>query len=159
MNFILLFILCTAVNVILSTIKSIVTVKGGKFIAALSNAVTYGFYTYVIILTADDKICTEFKIIITTLCNFLGVYIVKFIEEKIRKDRLWKIEFTIPTDHANTVNDILDSAEIPHNWDVLNKKHTLFRCYCATQKQSLEVRKVVDQYDAKWFVTESKSLY
>lgn len=47
MNAVILFIICTAVNVILSTIKSIATIKGGKFMAAL----TYGFYSWVIILT------------------------------------------------------------------------------------------------------------
>lgn len=54
MNTILLFALCTAVNVILSTIKSILTVKGGKFSASFINAITYGFYSYVIVLTSAD---------------------------------------------------------------------------------------------------------
>lgn len=95
MNAIILFIVCTAVNVILSTIKSIATIKGGKFIAALMNALTYGFYSWVIILTTNDNLSTVSKMLITAACNFIGVYIVKLIEEKTRKEKLWKIEATV----------------------------------------------------------------
>ena len=76
MNAIILFIVCTAVNVILSTIKSIATIKGGKFMAALMNALTYGFYSWVIILTTIDNLSTVSKMLITAACNFVGVYLV-----------------------------------------------------------------------------------
>ena len=65
MNAIILFIVCTAVNVILSTIKSIATIKGGKFMAAL----TYGFYSWVIILTTNDNLSTVSKMLITAACK------------------------------------------------------------------------------------------
>lgn len=61
MNAIILFIVCTAVNVVLSTIKSILTVKGNKWVAAGINALTYGFYSYVIILTNIDGVSTLAK--------------------------------------------------------------------------------------------------
>jgi hypothetical protein len=156
MNTILLFALCTAVNVILSTIKSILTVNGGKFSASLINAITYGFYSYVIVLTSADGMPIWLKMAITAVCNFVGVYFVKWIEEKARKDKLWKVELTVPTRYTNTID--FDLHDVPHSYIELSDKHTLFNFYCATQKESAKVKAIANQYEAKYFVAESKNL-
>ena len=156
MNTILLFALCTAINVILSTIKSILTVKGGKFSASFINAITYGFYSYVIVLTSADGMPIWLKMAITAVCNFVGVYLVKWIEEKARKDKLWKVELTVPTKYTNTID--FDLHDVPHSYIELSDKHTLFNFYCATQKESAKVKAIANQYEAKYFVAESKNL-
>lgn len=156
MNTILLFALCTAVNVILSTIKSILTVNGGKVSASLINAITYGFYSYVIVLTSADGMPIWLKMAITAVCNFVGVYFVKWIEEKARKDRLWKVELTVPTKYTTTID--FDLHDVPHSYIELSDKHTLFNFYCATQKESAKVKAIANQYEAKYFVAESKNL-
>jgi hypothetical protein len=156
MNTILLFALCTAVNVILSTIKSILTVNGGKISASLINAITYGFYSYVIVLTSADGMPIWLKMAITAVCNFIGVYLVKWIEEKARKDKLWKVELTVPTKYTNTID--FDLHDVPHSYIELSDKHTLFNFYCATQKESAKVKAIANQYEAKYFVAESKNL-
>lgn len=156
MNTILLFALCTAVNVILSTIKSILTVKGGKLSASFINALTYGFYSYVIVLTSADGMPIWLKMVITAICNFIGVYLVKWIEEKARKDKLWKVELTVPTKYTNTID--FDLHDVPHSYIELSDKHTLFNFYCATQKESAKVKAIANRYEAKYFVAESKNL-
>ena len=156
MNTIFLFALCTAVNVILSTIKSILTVKGGKLSASFINALTYGFYSYVIVLTSADGMSIWLKMAITAICNFIGVYLVKWIEEKARKDKLWKVELTVPTKYTNTID--FDLHDVPHSYIELSDKHTLFNFYCATQKESAKVKAIANQYEAKYFVAESKNL-
>lgn len=156
MNTILLFALCTAANVILSTIKSILTVNGGKVSASLINAITYGFYSYVIVLTSADGMPIWLKMAITAVCNFVGVYFVKWIEEKARKDKLWKVELTVPTRYTNTID--FDLHDVPHSYIELSDKHTLFNFYCATQKESAKVKAIANQYEAKYFVAESKNL-
>lgn len=155
MNTILLFALCTAVNVILSTIKSILTVKGGKLSASFINALTYGFYSYVIVLTSADGMPIWLKMAITAVCNFVGVYLVKWIEEKARKDKLWKVELTVPTKYTNIID--FDLHDVPHSYIKLSDKHTLFNFYCATQKESAKVKSIANQYEAKYFVAESKN--
>ena len=156
MNTIFLFALCTAVNVILSTIKSILTVKGGKLSASFINALTYGFYSYVIVLTSADGMSIWLKMAITAICNFIGVYLVKWIEEKARKDKLWKVELTVPTKYTNTID--FDLHDVPHSYIELSDKHTLFNFYCATQKESAKVKAIANRYEAKYFVAESKNL-
>ena len=155
MNTILLFALCTAVNVILSTIKSILTVKGGKLSASFINALTYGFYSYVIVLTSADGMPIWLKMAITAVCNFIGVYLVKWIEEKARKDKLWKVELTVPTKYTTIID--FDLHDVPHSYIKLSDKHTLFNFYCATQKESAKVKSIANQYEAKYFVAESKN--
>ena len=155
MNTILLFALCTAVNVILSTIKSILTVKGGKLSASFINALTYGFYSYVIVLTSADGMPIWLKMAITAICNFIGVYLVKWVEEKARKDKLWKVELTVPTKYTTTID--FDLHDVPHSYIKLSDKHTLFNFYCATQKESAKVKSIANQYEAKYFVAESKN--
>ena len=158
MNAIILFIICTAVNVILSTIKSISTVNGGKFAAAFWNAITYGFYTYVVILTTIDNISTVEKMLITFACNFIGVFIVKLFEEKARKDKLWKIEATVYNAYTESLHNELSLVGIPNNYIPNIGKYTVFNIYCETQADSVKAKEILNYHKAKYFVSESKTL-
>lgn len=149
-----LFIVLSILNVILNTIKSIVTVKGSPLVASLVNGLTFFVYTYVIIFT-NCELNMHLKAIITAVVNIIGVYVVKLIEEKARKDKMWKIEMTIPTQYLEAVD--YDLAEIPHNYIKLSDKHTLFNFYCATQKETIKVKEIVNQYGAKYFISETKN--
>lgn len=155
MQLLIIFIVLSIINVILNTVKSIVTVSGGKTAAALINAITFFVYTYVIIYT-NCELPMFTKALITAIVNFIGVYAVKWIEEKARKDKLWKVEMTIPTEYANAVD--FDLKEIPHSYITISPKHTLFNFYCATQSESQKVKDIANQYEAKYFVAESKTL-
>lgn len=149
-----LFIVLSILNVILNTIKSIVTVKGSPLVASLVNGLTFFVYTYVIIFT-NCELNMHLKAIITAVVNIIGVYIVKLIEEKARKDKLWKIEMTIPTQYLEAVD--FDLKDIPHNYIKISEKHTLFNFYCATQKDTIKVKDIVNQYGAKYFISETKN--
>lgn len=155
MNAILLFIICTTVNVILNTVKSIITVKGGKGAAAAVNAICFGFYTYIIILTATADLTTWEKIIITTACNLVGVYIVKWIEEKMRKDKLWKIDVTIPRISVLAMHRLLQDQGIPHNYECVYK-WGIFHCYAENKAATEKVLAIAEQYDGKTFASETK---
>lgn len=151
----LTFIVFNIINVIIQTVKSIATIKCGKTVAALVNAVAYGLYTYIVVLTVCN-LPLWVKVVTVGLANLVGVYVVKYFEEKGRKDRLWKVEATIPTEFALTVDDILEA--IPHSYIRISPKHTLFNIYCATQNESKRVKEIINEYNAKYFVAESKEL-
>lgn len=157
MNELLLtFIILNIINVIMQTVKSIATLKCGKGVAAVVNAITFALYTVVTVYMMCE-LPLILKAIVVGLCNLIGVYIVKFCEEKARKDKLWKVEVTLRPHYAQTVANLLNEMNIPFNW-VDIKKYYLFNIYCATQKESAVVRNIVEQYNAKYFVTESKIL-
>ena len=151
----LTFIVFNIINVIIQTVKSIATIKCGKTVAALVNAVAYGLYTYIVVLTVCD-LPLWVKMLTVGLANLVGVYVVKYFEEKARKDRLWKIECTIPTEYTAVVDDVLEV--VPHSYIRISPKHTLFNFYCSTQADSKKVKDIIDLYNAKYFVSESKVL-
>ena len=107
----IIFIALNIVNVIIQTVKSLATVKCGKTAAALVNAVAYGLYTVVLVYTVCD-LPLWLKVIVVGLCNLVGVFVVKFAEEKARKDKLWKVEATIPAEHTKDLHCKLTAEEI-----------------------------------------------
>lgn len=152
----IVFIILNITNVIIQTIKSLVTVKCGKTAAALINAAAYGLYTYVIVLTVCD-LPLWLKAIIVGACNLVGVYVVKLIEERARRDKLWKVEATIPVEIAEKVKHDLRANGLPHNYIDI-EKYYLFNVYCENQEQSKVAKVILDYYNAKYFVSENKSL-
>ena len=148
------FIALNIVNVIIQTVKSIATVKCGKGVASIINAVAYGLYTIVTVYLLCE-LPLMWKALIVALCNLVGVYVVKFLEEKARKDKLWKVETTVPTKYAEAVD--FDLKDVPHNYINIGD-YTIFNFYCATQADSTKVKNIINQYEAKYFVSESKSL-
>ena len=158
MEMLVIFVVLTILNVVIQTIKSIATIKCGKVVASLVNAVAYGLYTYVVFFTASDGIDLHAKALITAFANLVGVYVVKYFEEKARKDKLWKVEATVSTaEDAKEITGLLARAGIPYNYIDINR-YVLINCYCATQKQSHGVKTILDTYNAKYFVSESKTL-
>ena len=152
----IIFIVLNILNVIIQTIKSIATVKCGKTIAALINAVAYGLYTVVTVYMMCS-LPLGWKAAIVALCNLIGVYVVKWAEEKARKDKLWKVEATVNPIHLDKLKNIFEKNGIPFSYIDVNK-YVIFNLYCATQKDSLFVKSVLDQHNAKYFVSESKTL-
>lgn len=157
MNTLLLtFILLNIANVIIQTIKSIATIKCGKGVAAIVNAVAFGLYTVVTVyMMCELPLAT--KALIVAGCNLVGVYVVKYFEEKARKDKLWKVEVTIPAEQAEQMIEDCKYYGFTYNYVNIEKWY-LFNFYCPTQKDSANVRKLLHSYDAKYFVTESKNL-
>lgn len=150
-----IFVVLNIFNVIIQTVKSIVTVKCGKVVASVVNAVAYGLYTIVTVYMLCE-LPLLWKAGIVAGCNLIGVFVVKWIEEKSRKDKLWKVEATVPTKYASEVHSNLKI--IPHNYIEHVGNYTIFNFYCSTQKQSAAVKEIINQYDAKYFVSENKAL-
>lgn len=157
MNILITFIIFNILNVIIQTVKSIATIKCGKLMASIINAVAYGLYTYIVILTMCDlPILT--KAIIVALCNLIGVYIVKYIEEKKRKDKLWKVEMAIP--NGVNIHDIkrrIENCGVPCNYIEVGK-WLMFNCYCERQAQTSVMVAIAKEYNGKISAYESKIL-
>ena len=156
-NLFWIFVVLNVVNVVIQTVKSIVTIKCGRVSAAIINAVAYGLYTIVLVYTVCD-LNLWLKAVVVAVANLIGVYIVKLIEEKKRKDKLWKVEATIPKEHTDELHYELKVRNVPHNFIEDVGQYTVFNIYCNTQKESAIARVLLNQYHAKYFVSESKTL-
>ena len=160
-GFLAVFIVLNIVNVVIQTIKSIATIKCGAMPAAAINAVAYGLYTVVVVYMNADGLGLFWKALIIGLANLIGVYVVKIIEKKNRKDRLWKVEATIKSQGIEPKNDdciiAIKQSGVPFNY-IDADKYIIINCYCATQKESSIVKAILEYYEAKYFVSESKIL-
>lgn len=157
MKLLVIFIVLNIANVIIQTVKSLVTVKAGKGMASIVNAIAYGLYTIVTVYLMCD-LDLWLKALIVALCNLVGVFIVKLIEEKTRKAKLWKVETSILKGYQKDIITLLVKADIPFNYIEGIGKYTLFNIFCSTEKQSIAVKEILKTYKAKYFVSESKSL-
>ena len=152
------FIQCFILNVIIQTIKSIATIKCNKYVASVVNAVAYGLYTYIIVLTNAD-INLWVKIIVVALANLVGVFVVKYFEEKNRKDRLWKIESTF-SNSENFIKNLEVWAKVNNiSFNYINiDKYVIVNFYCPTQKESAIVKEFITKFNGKYFISETKGI-
>ena len=157
MKILVTFIILSIINVIFSTVRSITTIKSGKVVASLISGGYFAFYNIMLIWTVADFPMWQ-KCLITFICNVIGVWIVKFAEEKMRKDELWKVEASILSGCKEDVKTLLIKADIPFNYIEGIGKYTIFNIFCATQEQSIAVKEILKTYRAKYFVSESKTL-
>lgn len=156
-NLFWIFVVLNVVNVVIQTVKSIATIKCDKLSAAIVNAFAYGLYTIVLVYTVCD-LDLWLKAVVVAVANLVGVYVVKFVEEKKRKDKLWKVEATVLRGWTTQLHTILVQEELSHNYLENVGKYTLFNVYCATQEESAKAKRVLDKFNAKYFVSESKIL-
>lgn len=160
MNFelLILFIVLNILNVVIQTVKSIVTINAGKTVAAVVNAVAYGLYTIVTVYMLCE-LPLFWKAGIVAVCNLVGVFVVKWLEEKSRKTQLWKVEATLPAkENEKALALALLAANVPHNYNKVSNDDTIFNIFCATKAQSRAVKTLLEGFNAKYFVSESKIL-
>lgn len=150
------FIGLNVANVIIQTIKSIATIKCKPMSAAVINAVAYGLYTVVLVYMVCDLPLWA-KVVVVGGANLVGVYLVKIFEEKGRKDKLWAIRFTVKDNEREEVINKLKEKEVSHYYHIVGN-HTVFETFCNSQKETLKVKEIVEKFNAKYFVAESKIL-
>ena len=152
-EFFLTFIGLSIINVVFSTIRSIVTIKSGKAVASLVSGGYFAFYNIMLLYTVAEFPMWQ-KCLITFICNVVGVWFVKWAEEKARKDKLWKIEATFDKEYLDIIHK---NVAIPHSYIDIGS-HIIFNFYAENQRQSAIVKDVVNKYHGKYFVSESKTL-
>lgn len=156
---ILVFFILALINVMLSTLKSVWTVKGSRGQATLINAIAYGFNA--IVIKQITTFNTTTTIAITILSNLVGVYCSMYLLDCIRKDRVWTISVT--------ARDMIDGTDIITE---LNQKDIAFRAYTIQKKtkdtvgldifseskaQSDTIKAILDKYKVKYHVFEVKT--
>lgn len=147
----LYFFLISLVNVILSSIKSICTVRYGRGVNIFTNVLAYSFYVIVVKQTADLPL--TITVVSTAIANAVGVWLSYAILDRLQKDRLWKVEVVVPKCFTEQLNREL--SEIPHNYIELGPK-TLFNFYCETKTATSNVIKHCKNYNGKFFAAENK---
>lgn len=148
---ILAFSVAQLINVILSTLKSVITIKGGKGLAAVSNAVAYGFNTIVIKVIADVDMWVA--VVISIVSNLVGVYFALWLTEKLRKDQLWKITVTVPAENFEELTLSLKETEISYiSYETTWEKYRVLDVFSKDKTQSKIVKNLFNKYNAKYTI-------
>ena len=106
-------------------------------------------------LTAKGTVTIWANMVITAVANFVCVWLIKLVEEKARKDKMWRIDLAIPTEERDFAHRRL--ADIPHNF-VECGSWTMFNCYCATQTETAKVKQLGLALGGKYSAYESKQM-
>ena len=154
-----LFIILQIVNVILSTIKSIVLSKGYKWGTIISNTIYFGIYTAVLkqLALIDDMFLL---VVITMIANFFGTWVGFDILERIRKADLWIVKTVVKIDRIKDYKAALNEAGIKYisyqtTWD----ECTAVDIFSESLDESKIIKKILEQFDAKYSVyVSSKKL-
>lgn len=148
----IIFFICSLINVMLSTLKTILTVKASKGVATIINAITYGFYAIVVKQLASLGLITTVTVTIVT--NIIGVYVSMWLLEKTKKDCLWKISVTTKD---NTLVEKLEKFSISYVMNpVQYKKQTYYNIdvFSENQKDSSIIENILKEYKVKYNITE-----
>lgn len=148
----IIFFVCSLINVMLSTMKTILTVKASRHTASVINAITYGFYTIVVKqLTSVDL---TIAVVVTIIANILGVEISMILLDKFKKDCLWKISITTKDE---TLVKKLEQFSIEYTINPVEYKgKTYFSidAFSENQKDSNIIKNILDEYNVKYNITE-----
>ena len=148
----IVFFICSLINVMLSTLKTILTVKASKGVATIINAITNGFYDIVVKQLASLDLITT--VTVTIITNIIGVYVSMWLLEKTKKDCLWKISVTTKD---NTLVEKLEKFSISYVMNpVQYKKQTYYNIdvFSENQKDSSIIENILKEYKVKYNITE-----
>lgn len=158
--YIVVFFICQLINVALNTAKTIIMHKEEKVSSAIINALTFGFYSIIVVMTAS-ALPLWITIIITVITNLIGVYASMWLLDRFKKDSLWEIVATIQNtemdNYKQFLNMIFTREQISFNCTETNKKgEYVYHIYSENQKQSEIIKKALSGTNAKYIVHEEK---
>lgn len=154
-NVIIVFCICSLVNVILSTLKTLIMVNAGRNSSIAINAICYGFYTLVVKqLGAVDYVTA---VVVTILANIVGVWISYKIMDLFKKDKLWRITVTLKS-KKHLEQCIAQLGKYNIGFTEIENTNSV-DIYSYNQKESSIIKNILNNYDYKYFIQEmTKSL-
>lgn len=143
----IVFIVIQFLNVIISTIKSILTVKGGKATAAIINAVSYTFGAVVTKLLTQQSFGVV--ICVTLLTNIIGVYLAKAILEKFQKEKLWTIMTTCKVEDKDPIEKEFRRRDIKYVSFLAENNRYFINIFSHSRAESALIKEILGNFHAK----------
>ena len=147
---VIVFCICSLINVILSTLKTLIMVNAGRGSAIIINAVCYGFYTLVVKQLSSVDYTTA--VIVTILANIVGVWISYKIMDLFKKDKLWRI--TVSLKNGKELEDCIKQLEQYNIGFTQVKGCFSIDIYSYSQSESSIIKSILANYKHKYFIQE-----
>lgn len=156
MKIIIIFALIQLINVIISTLKSILTIKAGKLTASIINAVAYGFN--VIVVKQIAGINNLWALVgVTVVTNCIGVYVSKLLLEKTEKTQLWRISASIKTADCSQILKMLDENKIQYYCIETNlDSRQAVDIFSYDKRESAIIKSIFSNFDVKYTILINK---
>ena len=145
---IIIFIILQFLNVVLSTLRSVLTVKGSKLVASIASAVAYGVYSILTVVMVKS-VDLWLIVVVTVATNLVGTYLSKWLLEKFHKDDMWEVVATVRTKYTNVIHNYLKDAHIDHYFVNLDNDKTVYYIYSKNQGDSTYIKTIIDRFDGK----------
>lgn len=152
-----IFVAIQMVNVILSTIKSILTVNGSRWMAAWINAISYTFGAVITKLITQQSF--EVVIIVTLFTNLIGVYIAKLIMDKTRRPRLWTVSATLRETTREQVETDLRLQSIQYTLLPAMNGRYLINIFSYSKHESHIIQEILDANEVPFTITENRKSF
>lgn len=154
MTSIIIFAIAQTINVITSTIKSILTINGGKHTAGLANAISWTVSAIIIKLISKHGL--EIVIPITFVTNYIGVYIGKTIMDKFKPVKLWTIQATLKDIDIEKIEKSLISRSIKFVIVPAMNDRTVLNIFAYTKAESALVVELLETNEIPYVVFSSQ---
>jgi hypothetical protein len=162
--YIIVFTVCQFINVGLNTAKTIIMHKEEKISSSIINAITFGFYAIIVVMTAS-ALPLWITILITFATNLFGVYGSMWLLDRFKKDSLWEIVANVKLSEQQL--DLFESYLIHKNISynliklygeniIDGKMHFTAHIYSENQKQSEQIKTLLLKVGAKYIVHEER---
>lgn len=151
----MIFIIIQFLNVIISTIKTILTVKSGKTTAAAINAVSYTFGAVVTKLLTQQSF--EVVICVTLLTNIVGVYLAKVILEKFPKEKFWIIMTTCKIADKDPIEKELRRRDIKYIGFLAENNRYFLNIFSHSRAENALIKEIFGNFHTKSFVVVNYS--
>lgn len=150
------FVILNFINVLVNTARSLITIKGGKWLASIANSVCYGYYTVIIVITATYDMPLLIKCFAVAFVNFVGVFTIKFCEEKMQKEKLWVYNIIgINTEIEEKIRTFLDNTNVKYYSEELDNNYWTMTIFSETQKESALINSILNNYSIKFYAVET----
>lgn len=149
-----LFVVIQLVNVIISTIKSIVTVNGSRKNASIINAISYTFGAVITKLLTQQSF--EVAIIVTFITNLLGVWIGKYIMDKRKPENLWTVNATVRSKEKSALEKALLHRGIQFILLPAENDRYLYTIFARSKAESALLEDILKNFDVKYHIVVSR---
>lgn len=149
-----IFIAIQLVNVILSTIKSIVTVNGSRMSASVINAISYTFGAVITKLLTEQSF--EVAIVVTFITNIVDVWLGKYIIDKRQPERLWTVNATVRSKEKQALEDKLKSRSIQFILLPAENDRYLYTIFARSKAESSLLQEILSGFDVKYSIIVSR---
>jgi len=151
------FAFAQLINVILSTFKSIILVKGTKNTATIVNTISYTIGAFITALIGSVVKNVWLTIIVTFVTNLVGVWVGLTVVEKMKKVRVWKISATCSKEDWEALRKEMINAKVrfmPYETPWLEK--IPFDVYSYSKEESKILSNIFKSYKVKYFIVENR---